>query len=99
MIGRKKKAAARGPVWDSGAGGSAYGAPRVGGYQQPILAPSPFGAGPAPAPAVAVAVEPAGGPADWLADPTGHHELRYWDGTDWTEHVSDDGDQGVDPLT
>ena len=26
------------------------------------------------------------------------HELRYWDGQQWTEHVSDRGTQGVDPL-
>lgn len=34
---------------------------------------------------------------DWLADPTGRHELRYWDGEEWTEHVSDGGQQGTDP--
>ena len=37
-------------------------------------------------------------PADWHPDPTGKHELRYWDGTQWTEHVADAGVQGVDPL-
>jgi uncharacterized protein YxjI len=26
------------------------------------------------------------------------HELRYWDGSNWTEHVSDKGITGVDPL-
>ncbi|HKO85810.1 MAG TPA: DUF2510 domain-containing protein, partial [Actinomycetota bacterium] len=25
----------------------------------------------------------------WLADPSRRHELRYWDGQRWTEHVSD----------
>lgn len=25
-------------------------------------------------------------PAGWYADPTGQHSLRYWDGTQWTEH-------------
>jgi hypothetical protein len=35
----------------------------------------------------------------WLADPTGAHELRYWDGSSWTEHVSDQGRTGQDPLT
>lgn len=37
--------------------------------------------------------------ASWLADPTGAHELRYWNGSSWTEHVSDQGTTGQDPLT
>jgi hypothetical protein len=37
--------------------------------------------------------------ASWLADPTGAHELRYWNGTSWTEHVSDQGTTNQDPLT
>jgi hypothetical protein len=36
--------------------------------------------------------------ASWLADPTGAHELRYWNGSTWTEHVSDQGTTGQDPL-
>jgi hypothetical protein len=35
----------------------------------------------------------------WLPDPTGAHELRYWNGSTWTEHVSDQGTTGHDPLT
>ena len=27
----------------------------------------------------------------WFDDPTGAHEMRYWDGDEWTEHVSDGG--------
>lgn len=37
------------------------------------------------------------GSAGWNQDPYGRHELRYFDGTAWTEHVSDGGAQGVDP--
>lgn len=37
-------------------------------------------------------------PAQWAADPTGRYELRYWDGTRWTEHVSRAGQQYTDPL-
>jgi hypothetical protein len=37
-------------------------------------------------------------PASWLSDPAGAHELRYWDGASWTEHVSDQGAQGTDPV-
>ena len=36
--------------------------------------------------------------ASWLADPTGRHELRYWDGSTWTDHVSDQGVTGLDPV-
>jgi uncharacterized protein YxjI len=38
-------------------------------------------------------------PAGWHPDPMGRHELRYWDGTQWTEHVSSHGRQSVDPPT
>jgi Protein of unknown function (DUF2510) len=37
-------------------------------------------------------------PAGWFADPSGRHELRYWDGQRWTEQVSDRGTQTVDPI-
>ncbi len=36
--------------------------------------------------------------AGWRQDPQRRHELRYWDGTRWTEHVSDRGQMSVDPL-
>jgi hypothetical protein len=39
----------------------------------------------------------AGGGA-WHADPTGRHEHRYWDGTAWTDQVSDAGVQSSDPM-
>ncbi|MGA8846976.1 MAG: AIM24 family protein [Nocardioides sp.] len=34
----------------------------------------------------------------WHPDPTGRHELRYWDGSTWTDHVADQGAQSMDPL-
>lgn len=37
-------------------------------------------------------------PAAWLPDPLGRHELRYWDAKAWTEHVSDAGMVGSDPI-
>ena len=36
--------------------------------------------------------------AAWHPDPTGRHELRYWDGSQWTDHVSDSGVQSTSPL-
>ena len=37
-------------------------------------------------------------PAGWYADPAAVHELRYWDGRGWTEHVHDHQRASVDPL-
>jgi len=51
----------------------------------PSITPAPD---PAPAPSV---------PAGWYADPAGRFELRYWDGSTWTEHVSRAGQQFTDP--
>ena len=51
-------------------------------------AAAPAAAAPAPTPAV---------PAGWYADPAGRFELRYWDGSTWTEHVSRAGQQFTDP--
>lgn len=38
-------------------------------------------------------------PAGWQPDPTGRHEHRYWDGTTWTDNVSDAGTAATDPFT
>ncbi len=48
--------------------------------------------------AIAVEVGHAGAenPARWAADPLGRHEVRYWDGRGWTEHVADAGVAGTD---
>jgi Protein of unknown function (DUF2510) len=42
--------------------------------------------------------EPPQTPAQWAADPHGRHELRYWDGTTWTDQVADRGVQATDPM-
>lgn len=34
----------------------------------------------------------------FFVDPIGRHELRYWDGERWTEHVKEQGHRFVDPL-
>lgn len=48
---------------------------------------------------VAAVADPAAGaaPAGWYADPSSRFELRYWDGSQWTEHVSRAGQQYTDP--
>jgi hypothetical protein len=39
------------------------------------------------------------GGAGWHPDPSGRHQLRYWDGQAWTANVSDDGQQSTDAFT
>ncbi len=34
----------------------------------------------------------------WHPDPTGRGQLRYWNGQQWTEHVSNGGETSRDPL-
>lgn len=36
-------------------------------------------------------------PANWYKDPSGRFEMRYWNGTQWTEHVATAGKQSIDP--
>ena len=36
--------------------------------------------------------------ANWYPDPRGRHELRYYDGAAWTDHVSNNGITGTDPV-
>ena len=36
-------------------------------------------------------------PANWYKDPSGRFEMRYWNGTEWTEHVATAGKQSIDP--
>jgi hypothetical protein len=57
--------------------------------------PSP-GTSPIPSAPAAVAPSAPVGPAPlpppmWAADPSGRHQMRYWDGSAWTDYVSDDG--------
>ena len=37
-------------------------------------------------------------PANWYPDPNKKHELRYWDGNAWTDHVSNNGIQSTDAV-
>jgi uncharacterized protein YxjI len=42
---------------------------------------------------------PAPHPPGWHPDPFGRHEVRWWDGGQWTEHVASHGRQAVDAPT
>lgn len=51
----------------------------------------------AQAPGAAPMPPPPPTPATWAPDPHGRHELRYWDGTAWSHHVSNQGIVATDP--
>ncbi len=59
---------------------------------EPTPEPTPVAAAAATS-STAVAAAPAG----WYADPSARYDLRYWDGSEWTEHVSRNGQQATDP--
>lgn len=56
-----------------------------------VAAPGAPAMGQAHPGAPALPSAPAGGgfPAGWHPDPQGQAAMRYWDGSQWTEHVSD----------
>jgi hypothetical protein len=61
------------------------------------IEPSTAEAPPAPVPPAPVPPPPPPSvPAGWYPDPYRRHEHRYFDGTSWTEHVSDQGVQSID---
>ncbi len=37
-------------------------------------------------------------PPEWLPDPLGRYDHRFWNGSEWTEHVANGGQAEVDPL-
>ncbi|MEZ5273827.1 MAG: DUF2510 domain-containing protein [Ilumatobacteraceae bacterium] len=57
---------------------------------------------------IVLVMRPGGGPtphlpppppgAQWAPDPTGRHQLRLWDGRQWTPNVSNGGVSGWDPI-
>jgi len=57
-------------------------APAVAPGNMPAVAPAQPGAPALPPPG-------GGTPAGWHPDPQGQAALRYWDGSQWTDHVSD----------
>lgn len=73
-------------------GGSAGGSSESGGGWGTGGSQTPSGGAPATSQAPTPSVPPG-----WYADPAGRYELRYWDGSAWTEHVSRAGQQYTDP--
>jgi len=73
-------------ITDGVAGPNEYGPDPKG---RGAYAPVAYGAAPA---------THGGAPAGWLPDPTGRHQMRYWDAARWTDHVSDNGVTAVDPV-
>jgi len=70
-------------------------APPAAAYAPAPLPPAPLPPAPAPpAPAPPAPAPPAAG--GWHADPSGRNELRYHDGSQWTEHISNAGVAGTD---
>lgn len=78
------------PASAADTGASSYDTAGAGGYS---TGSTDIGAAAAAVPAAASSAAPAG----WYADPSSRFELRYWDGTQWTEHVSRAGQQYTDP--
>jgi hypothetical protein len=87
-LGVANPAAAGGPLDGLGSGGG-FGGGGAPGAAPPAAAPP--AAQPAPAAAQPQAAAPAAGgqPADWYPDPRGEKRLRYWDGSQWTDHTAD----------
>jgi Protein of unknown function (DUF2510) len=73
-----------------GGGGPGQGTP-VGGPAAGAIPPQPANVPPAAAPTSAKPASGGAAPAaaDWYPDPRGEKRLRYWDGSQWTDHTAD----------
>lgn len=63
----------------------------------PDAQPAPAAASPAAGPSATATAGAPSVPANWYPDPSKRYELRYWNGSAWTEHVATGGVQSVDP--
>jgi hypothetical protein len=108
MMGTAGHPGVRGQVYAPGSEGTPKGGPPPAGMYPPAAAYPPATAYPSAADHPSASMHPASfgtgpgatptAPPGWSADPTGRHEYRYWDGDEWTEHVSDRGVSAVDPV-
>jgi Protein of unknown function (DUF2510) len=78
--------------WIVGAGvrGGARAAGRASSKRRQRTGPVPV-----PQPAAVTPAFVSSGPAAWFPDPYGRHELRWWDGANWTNHVQNQGAPGT----
>lgn len=60
----------------------------------PLSAAAPVAVAPSPPPTAPLPVMA----ASWQPDPAGRHQLRFWDGQNWTAHVSNDGIATTDAI-
>jgi hypothetical protein len=51
-----------------------------------------------PGPSVGAVAAQGGPPPGWHPDPYRRYQLRYWDGTCWSPHVSTNGVSAQDPV-
>ena len=65
--------------------------------EEPAAEPATADIGASTTGATSAAADAGAAPAGWYADPSSRFELRYWDGSQWTEHVSRAGQQYTDP--
>jgi hypothetical protein len=95
-LGVANPAAAGGPLAGvtQGGGGGGSGPPPAASTPAatPAAAPAQPAAQTPTSAGAAASAAPAGGAgakADWYPDPRGEKRLRYWDGSQWTDHTAD----------
>jgi hypothetical protein len=72
--------------------------PAMGGAGGMVPVAGCLQGGPTAVAALVGATSIPGVPAAWYADPAARHEMRWWDGAQWTAYVADGGEQAHDPL-
>jgi hypothetical protein len=89
-LGVANPAAAGGPLAGVGQGVGAGAPPQAGPSAGPSATQPPGSPSPPAAKQPQLASQPAAGAkADWYPDPRGEKRLRYWDGSQWTDHTAD----------
>ena len=85
------------PAWETQqSAGSAAPAP-VAQTASPVQAENPWQSASGATTAASSAGAVPSVPANWYKDPSGRFEMRYWNGSQWTEHVATAGKQSIDP--
>ncbi len=87
-----------GPTASAGALAPTLAAPRVGTSSPEIFRPKPQDVTPIAGSGTTGTATLVRLAARWMNDPTGRHQYRYWDGTNWTENVYDAGVESRDPV-